>query len=412
MGLRRADPSCRASPLGATVGPDGTVYVGNYNTLDKVDRSQGALAFGEQTAGVTSTAMDASLYNGGNEPLTLSAITISGTGFALQTAATNNCTAGLVLQPGTLCNAAVTLTAPNAGTFSGTLAFKSNSLNATTTQNVALSGLVYGVYVTPAPDPLGFAPQTVNTTSGVQTVTLTNNGDLYSAGIGSPSSNNTAFTATLGTCTTSIAVGSSCALSVTFNPALAQPYSGTVSLSVSSSGGGPTQMVSFTVQGQGVAVSTPDAGSDASTGITDAAADVAETSVTTDAATVDAAGPADATPDTSTEPTEASTDAGTEPVEASMEAAAPDSATGEMDAAVAQDATTGSDGAVEDAEPGADAEFTADGNADAAVAGSAGEKPGCSCRAAGAHQDAALWPLGALVAMFTLRRRRRAARSR
>jgi GxxExxY protein len=32
--------------LGVSVGPDGTVYVGNYYNLDRIDRSQGAIAFG------------------------------------------------------------------------------------------------------------------------------------------------------------------------------------------------------------------------------------------------------------------------------------------------------------------------------------------------------------------------------
>jgi len=74
------DPA--ASPLGDSVASDGTVYVGDSYDLDKVDRSQGAIAFGEQTAGVTSTAQDVGIYNGGNKPLTVSKITISGSGFA------------------------------------------------------------------------------------------------------------------------------------------------------------------------------------------------------------------------------------------------------------------------------------------------------------------------------------------
>ena len=57
-----------SSPLGEGLGSDGTLYVGNYTSLDKVDRSQGLVAFGEQSAGVQSAAQSVSIYNGGNGP--------------------------------------------------------------------------------------------------------------------------------------------------------------------------------------------------------------------------------------------------------------------------------------------------------------------------------------------------------
>ncbi len=247
------DPA--ASPLGDSVGSDGTVYVGNYYNLDKVDRSQGAIAFGEQNAGVTSTAQDVSIYNGGNGPLTVSKITLSGSAFKKEAASTNNCTTGIVIAPGSFCQVAVTMTAPHAGTFSGTVTFTSNSLNTTsTTQTVALSGYVYGVYATPSPASLIFASQAAGTTSAAKSVTLTNRGDLYSALFGTPVSTSSAFNVGLGTCTAYIAVGASCKLSVTFSPALVQAYSGTVTVPVSSSGGGTTPSVSFTVSGAGTDV--------------------------------------------------------------------------------------------------------------------------------------------------------------
>ena len=65
--------------LGASVGPDGTVYVGNYTNLDKIDRSQGVIAFGEQFTGTASTPQNITIYNGGNQPLTVSNIAITGT---------------------------------------------------------------------------------------------------------------------------------------------------------------------------------------------------------------------------------------------------------------------------------------------------------------------------------------------
>ena len=243
-----------ASPLGDSVGSDGTVYVGNYYDLDKVDRSQGAIVFGEQDSGVTSPTEYVSIYNGGNKPLTLASFTRSGsTAFAIVAAATNPCAKGKVIAPGSYCQIGVTMTAPHAGTFSGTVTFTSNSLNTTSTaQTVALSGFVYGVWAVPSPKSLSFPPQVINTTSATMNVTLTNDGDLYSAFFGTPVSSNPVFTVGLGTCTVFVAVGSSCELDVTFTPTAVQAYSGTVTVPVSSNGGGTTPSVTFNVKGTGI----------------------------------------------------------------------------------------------------------------------------------------------------------------
>jgi sugar lactone lactonase YvrE len=249
-----------SSPLGTSVGPDGTVYVGNYTNLDKVDRSQGAVAFGEQFTGSASTPQNVAIYNGGNQPLTVSNFVIAGTGFAMQAATTNNCTIGIVIAPGAFCQIAVTETPPHAGTFSGTITITSNSLNtASTIQTVALSGFAYGVYVTPSPTSLTFPNQIVNTTSAAQTITLTNNGDLYSAGIGVITSTSPAYSVTLGNCSTAINVGASCNLSVTFTPTAAQTYNNvTITVPYSSTGGGaPPPPVTFTVNGTGLPAAVP-----------------------------------------------------------------------------------------------------------------------------------------------------------
>jgi MYXO-CTERM domain-containing protein len=360
-----ADLDPTASPLGVSVGPDGTVYVGNYYNLDKVDRSQGAIAFGEQSASTTSSPQAVAIYNGGNESLTLSKITITGTGFAMQAASTDNCVTGAAIPPGAFCQVAVTLTAPNAGIFSGTLAFTSNSLNTTTTQNVALSGFVYGVYVTPSPDPLAFGYQAVDTTSAERMVTLTNNGDLYSATLGTPSPSDPAFAPTLGTCTTSLAVGSSCQIGVTFAPTATQAYSGTVTLQTSSSGGGPNQTVTFNVSGTSVATSISDGGTEASIGA-DASADAA-----------------DGSPDAS---------------DASMTTTNEEASTGTHDGAAdgAPDASSILDSG--SSPPRSDA------STETPPASSSG---GCGCRTTDARSNQGILPLVGFVALLTLRKRAR-----
>jgi sugar lactone lactonase YvrE len=247
------------SPTGnGSVAPDGTVYVGNYDNLDKVDRSQGTISFGEQNSNVAATPQAVQIYNGGNENLTLSNISITGEGFTIGTSATDNCSTTTGVASGALCNLTVDFLPTHAGVYSGTVTLTSNSLNNTsTTQTVALSGFVYGVYVTAAPNPLAFGSIEDGNTSPPQTVTFTNNGDLYSAGIGGFSSTDPAFVVTPSNGCSSVGVGASCTATVTFAPTAVQAYSATISFSAGSSGGGPNQSGSFTVTGTGTAAAAP-----------------------------------------------------------------------------------------------------------------------------------------------------------
>jgi hypothetical protein len=240
-------------PNGLGLGSDGTLYVGNYNAdLDKVDRSQGLIDFGEQfTVGAASGPQNVGLYNGGNEPLAIYNIALTGSnsGFAIQPAASNGCSVGLVIAPGALCQVAVTLTPPHVGTLTGSIAFATDSLNnLSSTETVALSGYMYGAWVTASPNPLAFGYQALNIPTSLP-VTLTNTGYSYSASIGAPSVDSNAFTAGIGNCTASVAPGGTCQLGVTFDPALAQAYNGTVSLI--STGNTVNQAVTFAVTGTG-----------------------------------------------------------------------------------------------------------------------------------------------------------------
>ncbi len=251
------DPGKQGVPLGLGLGADGTLFVGDYTTLDVIDRTQGAIAFGQQTAGKAAAQQAVQILNIGNQPLTVSSFGVTGTGYAAAATGTLDCTIGIVLQPGAYCQVGVAFTPPTAGSFNGAVTFTSNSLNATAaTQTVALSGFVYGINVVPVPTALAFGNQQTGTT-GTGSVTLTNQGLLYSAGIGTPTSSDPAFTPTLGTCTSGVAPGASCQLSVSFTPTVATPYSATLSLSAFSSGGGPNQLVTINVSGTGTPPPAP-----------------------------------------------------------------------------------------------------------------------------------------------------------
>ena len=259
-GAAQANLDPTTAPLGLSLGSDGTLYVGNYGNLDKVDRSQGAIAFGSQNVNVASSQQTVGIYNGGNQNLTLSSFGISGAGFAMVPAGTNGCSTNLVIAPGQLCNVEVTATFPHAGTFSGSVTFTTNSLNTTsTTQTVNLSGYVYGPYLTTTQS-AAFGNQNVGT-QPTMTVTLTNNGYTYNAEPNvSLATVPTGFSVSSGTgagscgaASNSIAPGASCNVTVTFSPTSPVPYGGTISIPVASSGGGgPWPAVTFSASGTGV----------------------------------------------------------------------------------------------------------------------------------------------------------------
>jgi sugar lactone lactonase YvrE len=261
-GTDEASLDTAASPLGVSLAPDGTVFVDNYVNLDILNRAQGAVAFGAQTAGTAATAQTITLYNGGNETLTISGLALSGSAtFTIGTLASGNCTSTTTLAPGALCQVQLGFTSANPGNFTGTLTLTTNSLNQTTsTQAVALSANITGAYLTASPAALNFGPQTDGTTSASQAITLTNQGYGYAADAYSVSTTNSAFSATLGSGCASVAVGATCDLNVTFSPTAVQSYSGTGSVMVTDVGPGNAPSVSFTLSGSGASATAPVAG--------------------------------------------------------------------------------------------------------------------------------------------------------
>jgi trimeric autotransporter adhesin len=258
--LAALDTAVLGSPgvLGGSIGPDGTFYLGNGSSLDKVDRTQGLVAFGNNTIGNQTV----SIYNGGNQSLTVSSIAITGSSaFTLGTATANNCTGGITIAPGALCNVLVSYSTTHAGVFAGTLTFTDNSLNsATSTHTVAITAEFQGIYVTASPTLLDFGNVAIGATSATQQVTFTNNGDFYSANLAVPQ-NTGAFNVTAGTCVAPLvplAVGASCTMNVTFVPTLlTQVYTGgTTGLSALASFQFGTMPVTFFVNATAIMPST------------------------------------------------------------------------------------------------------------------------------------------------------------
>ena len=246
----------RSSPLGMSLGSDGTLYVSNYVNLDIFDRfTTETVDFGEVDAGSSQTNSTASVYNGGNQPLTISGFTfstLSDSGFSLDLSGANECTFGIVLAPGALCQASVVFAPTHPGTFSGTISIVSNSLNSDdTNQTIQVTGTTYGSYDVLSPNPLVF-PSQAEGTSQTLAVTMTNEGNFYPSTVYSVATDNTAFTIAQGTCTSALQVGSNCQFQITFSPSAAQPYTGNATIVTYVSGTGqPFQTITLPLRGTG-----------------------------------------------------------------------------------------------------------------------------------------------------------------
>ena len=248
---------------GFILGSDGSLYVGHAGTdagagngnLDKVDRSQGAIDFGQQTQSTPSTTQTVQLYNGGNQALTLYNISLAGAGYgyAIQSAGSNNCVNGLVIAPGELCQLAINLTATQGGTLNGKVYFSTNSGNNDyATSTVTLTSVVPGPYATLTPNPLAFGNQTVGVTSPAS-LTLSNPSSYPLTGItvtltGADASD-FAIVPASNVCGSTLPAESSCFIDVTFTPQAAGSRTATLSVNDNATNSPQTATLSGTGQG-------------------------------------------------------------------------------------------------------------------------------------------------------------------
>jgi len=258
-GTSEAAVDTAASPLGASMGPDGTVFVDNYTNLDVVNRSSGAIAFGAEQTATAATAQTITLYNGGNEPLIISGLALSGSStFTIGTLPSGNCTSSTTIAPGALCQVQLGFLSANPGNFTGTLTLTTNSLNQTAvTETVALSAYITGSYLVESPTSLSFGSQTDGTTSTAQSITLTNQGYGSAAAAYGVSTTDPAFATTLGSGCANVAVNATCTLTVTFDPTAVQSYSATGTILVNDVGVGPAPSLTFNLSGNGTSASAP-----------------------------------------------------------------------------------------------------------------------------------------------------------
>jgi len=179
-------------------------------------------AFGQQAVGTTSQPQTINLTDAGTASLTVTSIGITGPD-AGDFAQANNC--GSTLAASATCGINVTFTPAAGGTRAASLSFAYSAIR--TPLTISLTGTGLAPEAVFSPTSLTFPGQFVGTTGLPQNITLSNNGD---AALTITSIKTTAqFQATNG-CTSSLAAGVNCTISVFFDPTSAGTQTGTLTI--------------------------------------------------------------------------------------------------------------------------------------------------------------------------------------
>jgi hypothetical protein len=198
-----------------------------------------SLAFGNQSVGTTSTAQTVTLSNTGNAALSITSLALTGTN-ASDFAQTNTC--GSSVAASANCTISVRFTPSASGSRTASVSITDNasgslqrvSLSGTGTQTAATGT---SALVSLSPASLAFGNQSAGTTSGAQTVTLSNTGHaaLSITSLALTGTNASDF-AQSNTCGSSLAAGAKCTIAVMFTPSVAGTEAASLNIADNSSG--------------------------------------------------------------------------------------------------------------------------------------------------------------------------------
>jgi trimeric autotransporter adhesin len=209
-----------------------------------------AIAFGNQTKGVTSAAMSATLSNTGNATLNISGVTISGTNaadFAISTGA-NAC--GTTLAQSSNCSIYVTFKPSTTAAESATLNVADNAASSPQTSSLTGTGTHAPVPIASLSPAIAFGNEAEGVTSAAMSATLSNTGNatLNISGVTISGTNAADFAIATGTnaCGTTLAQNSNCSIYVTFKPSTIAAESATLNVADNATGSPQTAALSGT----------------------------------------------------------------------------------------------------------------------------------------------------------------------
>ena len=201
---------------------------GISSSVPEVLLTPSSLTFATQSEGTTSTPQNINLTNNGAGNLTISSIVIAGADPS-DYKQTNNCPA--TLAAGFSCNIAVTFSPTATGARTATVTATDSATGSPHSATLTGTGKAGALpVVTLTPPSLAFPNVPLNTTSK-QTVTVKNTGTAALSFTSITISGTvTADFSQTNTCTGSIAVNATCAITVSFTPSTFEDQTGTVTL--------------------------------------------------------------------------------------------------------------------------------------------------------------------------------------
>jgi uncharacterized repeat protein (TIGR01451 family) len=207
-----------------------------------------ALSFGYKAVGGTSGSQTVTLSNLGTGPLAVTSAVFGGPNAADFAKAADTCS-GTVVAPGSNCTISVTFSPTTRGLRSASLQFSDDA--ADSPHSVALSGTGVAPVASLSPSSINFGNVEIGTTSGHQTLTITNTGDsgqlLTISGTSITGVNAYDFAiASNGCLLGAVSAGASCQIQLTFTPTVAGLRSATLTVSDNAAGSPQTVGLSGT----------------------------------------------------------------------------------------------------------------------------------------------------------------------
>jgi parallel beta-helix repeat protein len=227
---------------GGNSGISGTAFCGGFPApvfppypASGVTAAPSALNFGSVATGATSAAQSVTVSNPTGSAASVASITAGG-----DFAQTNNC--GSSIAASGSCTVSVTFRPTATGNRTGSLTVDAGGI--TNTVSLAGTGTAPGPVLGTSPGGLSFAGTVVGSTATAQTVTVTNSGTTSATVSGVTVTGDFSQT---NNCTT-IAVGASCAVTVSFRPTAGGSRNGTLTIT-SNANNSPTAV---TLSGTGI----------------------------------------------------------------------------------------------------------------------------------------------------------------
>lgn len=214
----------------ATGSSSGIALSGTGNAVPQatIGVSATSLDFGALVTGTDSPLRTITVSNSGQAALNFSGIALSGANAAIFTLG-GTCATATPVAAGASCTVSVQARPVASGAFSASLALTSNASNGTATVSLAGSGAAAAPAASATPNPIGFGTHAVGGAAVTQQVALNNTGNVALNFTSIAVTGASAITiGSGGTCGTTLAVGASCNVPLTFTPAAAGSSSATL----------------------------------------------------------------------------------------------------------------------------------------------------------------------------------------